>query len=357
MSEQLVSFSKALESSGMTPDLAKELRIIESQLNLTPTEKVKGQWVPSTTNVAVMNYMQAAVRKVSSMLSQGLTFATGDYYIYASFGGRPAVSKSPNGMIKAMSKLAKKQGYDCTINVGCVFEEYNELRILRDGCIDTLQLENSPEYEIKQHNDSDILAPYAVVSLFRDERLVSRKVTIVRNNEYTEAKNQSKGYTHKNYPVPMAQKIALHRAANEMMAALGVEDEDLQQEIKDHREDYDMQSKVTHLPKPTNKETIAYMVALEENDGLAIFHMAQTLDQNVWIDLYNSGKKGEKVKQKELTKKLETEGREVVQMLIDAHEQGDNGTAQDILSDAGSLKLFEDLVEPDVIEWVKAEAA
>ena len=248
-----VSFAKAYESEGLQKDLLKELRQVEMTLNLTPKTKDRsGKFVDNPTNVAVNNNIELVVRKISSMVSQGLEYANGDYYIYVQFGGKPSITKSPNGMIKAMNVLARKAGYIASINTGCIFKGYEVLRVKRNGIIDELELINGTEAEIGESvsKDSvgyaaDILAPYAVVTLISEKtcNVISRKVTIVRHNEYLAARAKGSS-THKVYPVPMAVKIALRRAAAEMSAALGVDDsdeaEELKREITDHDNDYDI---------------------------------------------------------------------------------------------------------------------
>ena len=147
--------------------LAKELKIVEATLNLKPTDKVgrgnSAKHVPSKTNLAVMNHLNLTVRLLSGMLDQGLSYANKDYYIYCQFGGVPSVTKSPNGMIRAMMNAASKVGVKLVINGGCIYEKH-KLRVVRNGRIDTIELENDPEYEIRQHGQNDIIAPYAVVT-------------------------------------------------------------------------------------------------------------------------------------------------------------------------------------------------
>jgi len=247
-------------------DLAKELKAVQEQRNTTPVEKSSGQYVPSPTNIAIMKHFDLTVRMISSMVEQGLSYVMGDYYIYVQFGGRPSITKSPNGMIKAMSKLASKSGYHANINTGCIFEGYEELRVTRDGMTDSLHLVNSPEAEI---GESNIISPYAVVTLFKigSTEIVSRKVIIVRQGEYIAAKNKGSS-THHVYPVPMAQKIALRRAAEEMAATLGVEDSvdlaRLKSEVADHDKEYNLDEQ----PAPVTEEQALQLEATANDAGV-----------------------------------------------------------------------------------------
>jgi len=243
--QEFVSFKAIYESSNVPGDLLKELKQVELTLNLTPTVKSNNQYVKSPTNVSVNQYTNLVVRKISAMVDQGLSYNNCDYYIFVQFGGKPTISKSPNGMMQALSKLASKAGLIANINTGCIYEGYKELLVTRDGAIDKFYLINNPESEIKQIREGDIIAPYAVITLINKSsgNVISRKVTIVRNNEYINAKKQG-SYTHKSYPVPMAVKIALKRAAQEMMSSLGMSDEieemeTVRSEINDHNKDYD----------------------------------------------------------------------------------------------------------------------
>jgi len=263
--QEIVSFKGTYKNPNVQDSLLKELKQVELILNLTPTSKVDGKYVKSPTNVAVNKYNELVIRKIATMVDQGLSYSNSDYYIFVQFGGRPTVSKSPNGMMKALSKLASKVGLVANINTGCVYDGYKELNVVRDGAIDTLHLVNNPESEIRQIREGDIIAPYAVITLINksDGNLISRKVTIVRNNEYLNAKKQG-SFTHKSYPVPMAVKIALKRAAQEMMASLGVSDdieemESINSEIRDHNNDYDMNKEI--------EQEIQDDVFEEENDA------------------------------------------------------------------------------------------
>ena len=261
MSNQaFVSFKEFYKKTGFPTELIKELRQVELTLNLSPTAKVDGKYVASPTNISVSNNLDLVVRKIAAMVEQGLSYSNGDYYIFAQFGGKPTVSKSPNGMLTALSKLASKAGMTANINTGCVYDGFKELNITRNGHIDTLHLVNDPNAEVKQIREGDIVAPYAVITLASKATgdIISRKVTIVRNNEYLNAKKQG-SYTHKTYPVPMAVKIALKRAAQEMMGSLGLADseevEQVQNEIKDHNADYDMNKVIEQKEPVIEKET------------------------------------------------------------------------------------------------------
>jgi len=251
MSNQaFVDFKKIYEKPNLPDDLLKELKQVELTLNLTPTAKVNNNWVASPTNISVSSNLGLVVRKISAMVEQGLSYGNGDYYIFVQFGGKPTVSKSPNGMLVALSKLANKSGMIANINTGCVYNGFKELNVVRDGAIDTLHLVNNPEAEVRQISEDDIIAPYTVITLIDKgtSKVISRKVTIVRNNEYLEAKSKG-NYTHKTYPVPMAVKIALKRAAQEMMSSLGFNDdaeetEAVRNEISDYNKDYKLEAPI-----------------------------------------------------------------------------------------------------------------
>lgn len=236
------AFGKAFDN--YPPELKKELMSVSAILNLTPTirdSKTK-QYVPSPTNIAVQNNAAFFAQKINGMVSAGLSYEAGDYYVFVQFGGKPSITKTPNGIIKAMNKLASVHGYIANINVGCVFRGYKELQVTRNGLVDELHLVNNPESEVTGV-DNDIIAPYAVVTLIDKvtKEIISKKVTIVRSNEYQNAKKQG-SYTHKSYPVPMATKVALKRAGDDMLATLGIDDsvdaDELRHEIKEHNDDY-----------------------------------------------------------------------------------------------------------------------
>lgn len=279
MSKAKVNFGD-LESLNMSTDLLKEVRVVELNLNLRQSEKDKdGNWGPSSANVAVMDHRQLTLRKIAGMHEQGLSYSEGHYYVYASFGGQPAVKKSPNGMIKSMATAAAKSGYLVTINVGCVFNDYIEFTVIRNGHTDDMRLINNPERELEQSGD-DIKAPYAVVSVFHKRNLLSRKVTIVRKQEFHAARSQSVAGTWKTYPVPMAQKTALYRAGKELLASLGIADDDddwaeVRKDLAEHEADHDMsqeaeteaQSEPSNELTPANRDQWALAKARVIKDG------------------------------------------------------------------------------------------
>ena len=232
-----ISFTKHIEEIS-NQKLANELIDVQIKLNTDNNYK---------TNLAVINNMDYAISLIKDIVNDNLSFVKGDYYIYPSFGGKPAIVKTPNGMVKAMTSLAYKKGFFCSINMGCVFRGYEALKITRSGAIDKIELINSPESEISR---GEIIAPYCMISLFtlNTKDLVSQKLTIIRNNEYINAKNQSKTpKTHRDYPVPMAQKIALKRAVSDLLATFGYDDGKeylrVHEEINDHNKDYNLKEK------------------------------------------------------------------------------------------------------------------
>ena len=72
-------------------------------------------------------------------------------------------------------------------------------------------------------------------------------------------------------------------------------------------------------------------------------------------DRYNSAEKGKKTAVKKLASSLEMQGAETIQSLIDCHESGDTTLAADIIADAGELELIKDLVQPHIMDWIRAE--
>ena len=251
----LVNLGDLMKRPGMTVELARELTIVQSMRNQTPTEKVNREWVPSPTNIALMEHTDFAIRKISSMVDQGLTFANDDYYIYASFSGTVKIVKAPNGMIRSITTAAAKSGYMVTINLGCVFTGPKQFEVTRNGYADELHLVNDPAKELDGGKD-DIVAPFAVITLLRKGLMLSRKVTIVRRNEYLNARKQSKSSIHDYYPVPLAQKTALYRAGKELLATLGISDgddsddnwSDVKQDLRDHEDDHDMSAPAAPAP-------------------------------------------------------------------------------------------------------------
>jgi len=262
MSKAFVNFGNVIASlDDSDSELIQELQEVQAELNLYPTAKVDDKWVASPTNISVMTYIDVCVASIKGMVSKGCQFKNKDYYIFASFGGRPSITKSPNGMIVAMKKMAGKNGMVATVNAGVVFKGYEALKIVRGSTVDKFHLVNSPEMEVGVSGKlTDVLAPYCVITLSDKEsgHVISSKVTMVRNNEYLTAKSRGNHAMHSAYPVPMATKIALKRGLEKAMAELGEgEDEDVREAINEHNSSYDIGDDQEKEKEPT--ETVEFI--------------------------------------------------------------------------------------------------
>ena len=219
--------------STLSSEEQKEFQDVQSVLNSKPDDRL---------NQIIYNHLDLSIRLIKDMANSGLSILAKDYYIYQGFGGVPTIKESPNGLIKRMTPLLSKAGFKSIINTGVVFKNYEHCSVKRNGQFDEINVTNSIDMELGGAGSrDDILAPYCMILIFnlRDE-LLSKKLTIFRHQEYINAiKTRKKGEgMHAKYPVPMAEKMPLRRAAKQMMATYGF-DQQLNDALDRHDDDFE----------------------------------------------------------------------------------------------------------------------
>lgn len=88
-----------------------------------------------------------------------------------------------------------------------------------------------------------------------------------------------------------------------------------------------------------------FQKCLDENDSLGLYLLVKSMPQSAWIDLYNSGEKGHKVKVKSRCDALLIEGKDIIDALNEAVGRDDengvfeliDGTNDDLLTHLPSL--------------------
>lgn len=87
----------------------------------------------------------------------------------------------------------------------------------------------------------------------------------------------------------------------------------------------------------TPEEKAEFDAIVKADNGMALLAYSQNVDQKTWINLYNSGEKGEKVKLKEAVKALEVKGREALDKVLtqcnDCLEADDYGGYREVMDE------------------------
>lgn len=73
---------------------------------------------------------------------------------------------------------------------------------------------------------------------------------------------------------------------------------------------------------------------VNNNDSLGLYLLEQSVPRSCWIDLANTGGKGEKVRLKERVNKMTTQGLEIVDAVKDAVDTGDDACLYELLEDS-----------------------
>ena len=96
-----------------------------------------------------------------------------------------------------------------------------------------------------------------------------------------------------------------------------------------------------HEPSYTDKQKRAFDAMIEAGDSLGIALLEQSANAQQWVDLYNSGDKGRKMKVKQAADALHKEGKATMQYITDAIEKNDSLMAIEALEGAlpGTAKM------------------
>ena len=153
------------------------------------------------------------------MISKGLRFANGDYYIFLQRGGKLTVSMSPSGRAKAVDFLLKDKGVRVTLTIGSV-KGGDTVSLKTKGSIQTLEVESN-QHSIFSRN-AKIIGCYGIVSIFSDktDSIMSQNVIIVDNVEYATIKAMA-SKTMQTYESMFVNKVILRRYASLLPAYIG----------------------------------------------------------------------------------------------------------------------------------------
>jgi hypothetical protein len=151
---------------------------------------------------------------VESMNERGLYYIDNDYYVYNGKGGLK-IHETPKGVKKSICDIAKKYSLSVIIISGVICQG-DEINVSSNGTIDEVEIKKSTQTLI---NGGEILAPYAVVTVYKDNTMISKKLFIVPNDEYKKIVAMGRGNAFKTL---MAEKSVMKRVANGIYALLGV---------------------------------------------------------------------------------------------------------------------------------------
>jgi len=152
--------------------------------------------------------------KVSEFESNGLRYIDDDYYVYRGKGGIK-IHETPKGVKKRIAQIAHKYNLSVVVTDG-LFYKGDEISVESDGTIEDIKIKKNSNALIM---GGDILAPYAIVSVFKDSVMITRKLFIVPNDEYIAIKNMGSG---NKFQTMMAYKMVYKRVLNGIYSLLGV---------------------------------------------------------------------------------------------------------------------------------------
>lgn len=162
---------------------------------------------------------QTLIGNIKSMVSKGLRFANGDYYIFLQKGGKLTVSMSPSGRAKAVDFLLKDKGVRVTLNIGTV-KDGDIVSFKTKGSIQTIEVESNQQAIFTRN--ANVIGCYGVVSIFSEktDALMAQNVILVDTIEYQAIKNMA-SKTMTTYESMFINKVILRRYASLLPAFIG----------------------------------------------------------------------------------------------------------------------------------------
>jgi len=209
---------------------------------------------PKIRNVLNNNieFIKSSIQKFNDL---GLSYIDNDYYVYQGKGGLKC-HETPKGVKKRIAQIAHKYDLSVVVTDG-VFYQGDEISVTSDGTIETINIKKNSQSLIM---GGDILAPYAIVSVFKDDVMITRKLFIVPNNEYKTIKAMGSG---NNFHTMMALKMVYKRVLNGIFSLLGVTlDRADIKELDRMAEDMRVDDEVTEAKEPV--DTIAEMQKIKD---------------------------------------------------------------------------------------------
>lgn len=179
---------------------------------------------------------------IENMVGKGLSYINGDYYVFIQKGGVLTIHPTPRGSKIILSNIAKDNGLTVIINEG-TFNNGDEFTLESDGQFDEFKIRKNPDAMLA---GNQIIASYAVVSVFKDSEKVAKKVFYVPSNEYQKIKAMASGSA--NYEMTFASKVVIKRVLAGIYLLLGVtlsQDEQAVMAMLDEANRVDLEDDVT----------------------------------------------------------------------------------------------------------------
>jgi len=167
----------------------------------------KDQWLIKQNK----EFVFASIEKYNGI---GLSYIDNDYYVYRGKGGLK-IHETPKGVKKTISQIAHKYNLSVVVIDG-LFYYGDTIDVVSNGTIEDIKIVKNSKTLIM---GGEILAPYAIVSVFKDDVMITRKLFIVPNDEYKAIKDMGSG---NKFSTMMAYKMVYKRVLNGIYSLLGV---------------------------------------------------------------------------------------------------------------------------------------
>lgn len=183
------------------------------RINNQPT--INLVWEQNATIKDLLNKNQNLVlQRIDYYEALGLSFLDNDYYVYRGKGGLK-MHETPKGVKKRIAQIAHEYDLSVVVSDG-IFYEGDTINVTSNGTIENIEIIKNSQSLIM---GGEILAPYAIVSVFKDDVMITRKLFIVPNDEYKVIKAMGSG---NKFATMMAYKMVYKRVLNGIFSLLGV---------------------------------------------------------------------------------------------------------------------------------------
>lgn len=214
------------------------------------------KWIDNPFFNILLNSIGRVEVMVNELTDAGLLFSAGDFYVYAGRGGIK-VHETPKGVRKQLQRIAEKYGLNIVISDGVLYEN-DRISVKTDGRIDEVEIVKDQQTMVK---GGTILAPYAVVTVFRNNNeIIAKKIFIIPYSEYVSIVKAGSGSS---YPTMMAQKSVMKRVANSIYSLLGVAIEKEEHSL-DEMEERLSEPRSTNEPKQEQPDLLSSEAELIE---------------------------------------------------------------------------------------------
>ena len=192
-----------------------------------------------------IEFVHASILKFESL---GLSYIDNDYYTYQGKGGLK-IHETPKGVKKRIAQIAHKYNLSVVVTDG-VFYKGDTVTLESDGTIEQINIKKNSQSLIM---GGEILAPYAIVSVFKDNVMITRKMFIVPNDEYKVIRAMGTG---NKFNTMMAYKMVYKRVLNGIFSLLGVTlDREDAKLIDDMAENMRVDRQIEEVELPKSKKT------------------------------------------------------------------------------------------------------